>query len=62
MSEKEAGLIHVVVDNFDCYISSQNGLKSTHALAMLLTQTNNNRQKVTMTDKICQIRKEEMST
>ena len=62
MSEKEAGLIQVVVDHFDCNISSQNGLKSTHALAMLLTQTNNNRQEVTMSDKIRRIRKEETST
>ena len=32
------GLVQVVADNFDANISSQNGLKSTHALAMLLTQ------------------------
>ncbi len=31
-------LIQAVADNFDANISSQNGLKSTHALALLLTQ------------------------
>ena len=32
------GLVQVVADNFDANISSQNGLQSTHALAMLVTQ------------------------
>jgi len=33
------GLVQVVVDNYDANISSQNGLKSTHALAMLMCQS-----------------------
>ena len=36
LSAKE-GLIQVVADNFDSNISSQNGLLSTHSLALLLT-------------------------
>lgn len=32
------GLVQAVADNFDATISSQNGLKSTHALALLFTQ------------------------
>ena len=38
-SQSGAGLVQVVVNNFDANISSQNGLRSTHALAVLLTQT-----------------------
>ena len=34
----DGALIQAVADNFDANISSQNGLQSTHALAMLLTQ------------------------
>lgn len=33
------GLIQVVIDNYDANISSLNGLKSTHALAMLMCQS-----------------------
>jgi hypothetical protein len=33
----EDGLVQLVYDNFDAHISSQNGLLSTHSLAMLLT-------------------------
>ena len=33
----EDGLVQLVSDNFDAQISSQNGLLSTHSLAMLLT-------------------------
>jgi len=32
------GLVLVVADNFDTQISSQNGQKSTHGLAMIMTQ------------------------
>ena len=32
------GLVQAVVDNFDTTISSQNGKKQTHSLALLLTQ------------------------
>ena len=30
--------MQAIADNFDANISSQNGLKSTHALALLITQ------------------------
>ena len=36
--QSESGLVQVVAVNFDANISSQNGLMSTHALAMLVTQ------------------------
>ena len=32
------GVVHAIADNFDANITSPNGLKSTHALAQLLTQ------------------------
>ena len=35
---KTGGLVQTVIDNFDTTISSQNGLKQTHSLAILLTQ------------------------
>ena len=35
----EDGLIQTVIDNYDANISSVNGLKSTHALAMLMCQS-----------------------
>ena len=38
LNDSSNGLVQVVEDNFDANISSQNGLKSTHALAMLLIQ------------------------
>ena len=38
ITDARHGLIQEVADNFDANISSQNGLKSTHALALLLTQ------------------------
>ena len=37
VTDAAGGLIQVVADNFDANISSQNGLISTHSLAMLLT-------------------------
>ena len=43
ISTESDGLIQVVSDNFDANISSQNGLVSTHALAMLLTVTDDDR-------------------
>ena len=36
VADASRGLIQVVADNFDANISSQNGLISTHSLAMLL--------------------------
>lgn len=38
ITDAKHGLIQAVADNFDANISSQNGLRSTHALALLLTQ------------------------
>ena len=38
LTDASRGLVQVVADNFDANISSQNGLQSTHALAMLVTQ------------------------
>ena len=35
-SNNDAGLVQVIVDNFDAYISSQNGLQYTHSLAMVI--------------------------
>ena len=35
---RNGGLVLVAADNFDLLISSQNGLKQTHDLAMILTQ------------------------
>jgi len=33
-----SGLVQAVADNFDANISSANGLRSTHALALLISQ------------------------
>ena len=38
ITDSKDGLIQVVADNFDVNISSQNGTKSTHALALITTQ------------------------
>jgi hypothetical protein len=38
ITDSAAGLIQAVADNFDANISLQKGLRSTHALALLLTQ------------------------
>ena len=40
ITDAKYGLIQAVADNFDANVSSQNGLQSTHALALLLTQEN----------------------
>ena len=61
-SQTGAGLVQVVVDNFDANISSQNGLRSTHALAVLLTQTAtcDTENSGLLPDTIPRIRKEDM--
>ena len=41
ISESNAGLVQVLADNFDANISSPNGIESTHALAILVTQPQN---------------------
>ena len=38
ISSSDGGLVQVIADNFDASISSPNDIKSTHALAILLTQ------------------------
>ncbi len=38
-----SGLVQVITDNFDATISSQNGLRSTHSLAMLLAMPETNK-------------------
>ena len=40
LTDAKHGLIQAVADNFNANISSQNCLRSTHALALLLTQDN----------------------
>jgi hypothetical protein len=60
-SQSGAGLVQVVVDNFDANISSQNGLRSTHALAVLLTQTSDTENSAKLPDTIPRIRKEDMT-
>ena len=42
LSSQNGGLVQTVIDNFDTAISSQNGLKQTHSLAMLLTKPESN--------------------
>ena len=37
--DSKQGLVQTVAENFDTQICSQNGQKSTHGLAMILTQT-----------------------
>ncbi len=37
--DNNGGLVQVLVDNFDTQIASQNGQKSTHGLAMIITQS-----------------------
>ena len=53
-------LIQAVADNYDANISSQNGLIQTHALAMLLTQNNNNHDVTSQEHTIPRIKKEDM--
>ena len=38
LMDSKVGLVQTIADNFDANISSANGLKSTHALALLVTQ------------------------
>ena len=41
INQGSLGFIQAVADNFDADISSQNGRKTTHSLAMLITQPTN---------------------
>ena len=42
------------------YVSSQNGLQSTHSLAMLLTQPGENQESVRHAEAIPRVKKEDM--
>lgn len=56
----EDGLVQFVSDNFDAQISSQNGLLSTHSLAMLLTFVDKHGKDEPNGQTFRRIRKEEM--
>ncbi len=47
MKNASSGLVQVIADNFDATISSQNGLLSTHFLAMLLALPETNEPETT---------------
>ena len=38
IQSSDIGLVQAIADNFDANTTSPNGLKSTHALALLMTQ------------------------
>ena len=38
IQSSDMGLVQAIADNFDANITSPNGLKSSHALALLMTQ------------------------
>ena len=38
LKNSSVGLVQAVADNYDCNISSPNGLRQTHSLAMIMTQ------------------------
>ena len=42
LKDSKFGIIQAVADNFDANVSSPNGLKSTHSLALLFTQLQDN--------------------
>ena len=59
--DNETGLVQAVADNFDATISSPNGLRSTHSLALLLTQVRTDDSLSSAgNEKIRRIKKEEM--
>ena len=62
ISDHTDGLVQVVVDNFDADISSQNGKLSTHSLAILVTQPDQQTNSTENPPKVMQrISKDEMS-
>ncbi len=61
ISDASKGLVQVVADNFDADISSQNGKLSTHSLAVLMTQANQDDASKNMEEKITRIKKDDMS-
>lgn len=60
-SQEGAGLVPVFVNNFNANISSQNGLQSIHALAILLTLTCSRDNGVVLPETIRGIRRDEMA-
>ena len=59
--DNETGLVQAAADNFDATISSPNGLRSTHSLALLLTQVRTDESLSSAgNEKIWRIKKEEM--
>lgn len=61
--DSDAGLVQVVADNFDTQISSQNCKKSTHGLAMIVTQANQkepNKTSITTVPTITRLRAHEL--
>ena len=61
ISQADSGLIQVVADNFDADISSQNGKLSTHSLAVLFTQKEQNQVPRDTLPTIKRIKKSELS-
>ena len=60
ITDERHGLIQAVADNVDANISSQNGLISTHTLALLLTQQKPPGLKSNHPETFIRIKKEEM--
>ena len=60
MMSSENGLVQAVADNFDASISSANGLKQTHALALLITQVQHGGDTADEPEKIRRLKKEDM--
>ena len=61
LKECSSGLVQTIADNFDANISSQNGLQSTHALAILVTQIQQGERSDLESTNIRRLQKEEMS-
>lgn len=62
ISDASNELVQTVVDNFDCNISSTNGLKSTHSLAALMTQKKSGDPSNTDVSQIKRIEKDKMKS
>ena len=60
LKECSSGLVQTIADNFDANISTQNGLQSTHALAILVTQIQQGERSDLESTNIRRLRKEEM--
>ena len=58
IQSSDIGLVQAVADNFDANITSPNGLDSTHALALLMTQVCPNTKDSQEDTKIKRLKKE----